>query len=133
MKKLLILLLACSFFTACNNNKANNQRDNGRTDNRNKDDYRNNNDKNKEGNTNYTNDNNNTDKGGWSSSDVKKFVDNCVSTAVNNGNQEGFAKDYCNCMQKKLERKYPNANDISTADLNSPEIKDMEKDCNGGN
>lgn len=40
------------------------------------------------------------------------------------------ARDYCHCMQAKLEKKFPDVLDIEKGlDLNSPEMKSNIQDC----
>ena len=152
MKKLLILLMAFSLFTACNNEKgARNDRD-SRTNSRDKDDYRNEDDRDKDKTSDRddrdrdddrTSDDRNTDdrdndrtsdrdddrkSSGWSSKDVDDFVSSCVSTAVS-GMSRTQAENYCECMQVKLERLYPNPNDAANIDVNSSSMQKMVKDC----
>jgi len=107
MRKLLIFLLAGTIFTACNNNK--DDRRSGRGTNNNRDDRYNN-------------------EEGWSSQVVRAFVDNCVEEAEN-GLTPSEALDYCECMQKKIERMYPDANDLESLDMESPRVKQMIEDC----
>lgn len=144
MRKVFILLLAVSLFASCKDKKVD-RRDDRRSE-RDRDDYRSGDD-NRDRNSkdaDYTDDKNNDDRnsdrnnsddrnsgGGWSSSEVKIFVDNCVSSAVNGGMQQSRAEDYCNCMQKVLEKDYPNANDVGNVDMNSSRMQAAVKDCLG--
>lgn len=141
MRKLIILLLAASLFAACNNDKGKVNRDDRRTD-RDKDDYRDRDDESGDKekdtkSTDYTDDrektsDDNKDKsGGWSSSDVNIFVDNCASEAVKGGMQQRKATDYCECMQRKLEVMYPNSQDVGNIDVESAEMQAMVKKCLG--
>lgn len=87
---------------------------------------------------NNTTDNNQEDysNGGWSSSEVKKFVGDCMRTAQAGGMEELDAQSYCDCMQDKLSKIYPSfkeANKLTTADLSTPSMKRMVKSCLPGN
>lgn len=45
--------------------------------------------------------------------------------------EELDAQSYCDCMQDKLEKKYPNSGDpeLLTLDMDSPAMKTMVNDC----
>jgi hypothetical protein len=144
MKKLLILLLACSLFAACNNNKAARERDRS-SNSRDRDDYRDNRDNNsrndedrdrdRDRNTDYTNDNDDrnnsssSSSSSWTSRQRDEFTTSCVNTAVEGGMDRSMAQSYCSCMQGKLERLYPNPNDANNLDVNSTEMQNMMRDC----
>lgn len=135
MRKLIIFFLTASLFIACNNDKKSDRRSDRETD-----DYRSDD---KEAKDRDTKDADYKDSGekektddvkssdGWSSSDVRLFVDNCVSEAVKGGMQQTKATDYCECMQRKLEVLYPNSQDVGNLDVESPNIKDMINKCLG--
>ena len=60
---------------------------------------------------------------GWSSSDRKQFLSTCTGAAKGAMGEEK-ANSYCDCMQKKLEVKYPDprdANKVTSAELEKPE------------
>ncbi|MGB3008692.1 MAG: hypothetical protein WBC06_19405 [Chitinophagaceae bacterium] len=135
MKKVLIPLLAVFLIVSCDNKSKNDKGKNESS--RDRDDYRNT-DKNKDQeendkdrNTNYSRDEENEDKdknenyssGGWSSSDVNEFVTSCVSSAVKEGMQRSAAQNYCECMQQKIENKYPNSSDA--AEIADAEMEDL--------
>lgn len=64
---------------------------------------------------------------GWSSADKEQFVKDCTAGASSMGAQK--AKDYCECMLPKIQKKYPTvaeANKITTADA---EMTEMAKEC----
>lgn len=137
MRKLLILVLSAGILFSCNNNKTADKKenaadtltdkskeDNGKLD-RNSGKYDDVVDDDEEGNK-VPDDPNN-----WSSLDVQIFVKSCVNTAVDGGMQKKMAEDYCNCMQKKLEARYPNSEDVSNFKQDSPEAKKMALDCLG--
>ncbi|MGQ0739761.1 MAG: hypothetical protein ACT4OJ_11920 [Bacteroidota bacterium] len=138
MRKLIFLFLAVSLFAACNNDKGKVNRDDRKTD-RDKDDYRDRDEDAKDKDTkstDYIDDkekpNDDNDKsGGWSSSDVNIFVDNCADEAVKGGMQRGKATDYCECMQRKLEVMYPNSQDVGNINVDSDEMQAMVKKCLG--
>lgn len=148
MRKVFILLLAVSLFTSCKDKKVD-RRDDRRSE-RDRDDYRSgDDDRDKDRNSkdaDYNDDRNNDDRnsrdrdnsddsrnsgGGWTSAEVKIFVDNCVSSAADGGMQRSKAEDYCNCMQKVLEKDYPNANDVGNVNMESSRMKAAVKDCLG--
>lgn len=141
MRKLFILFLAAGLFMACNNDKKSDRRSD--RDERSKDDY-DTEDKDSKKDADYK-DGESRDKedmpvkkdddagasGNWSQSDVRVFVDNCVSEAVKGGMDRTRATDYCECMQRKLDVLYPNSEDVGNLDVESPEIKDMINKCLG--
>ncbi len=151
MKKLLILLMAFSLFTACNNDKGRPTNDRDRTNTRDKDDYGNDDSKDKDKDDDRTkpddddrnkpedddrnkpedddrdDDSNSSSK--WSSRDVKDFVSSCTSEAEKGGMGRSAASNYCECMQVKLEKLYPNPNDAGDIDINSSSMQKMVKDC----
>ena len=67
-------------------------------------------------------------KGGWSSGDKETFLKTCTDGATSSmGAQK--AKDYCECMLPKIQKRYPTvaeANKITTADA---EMTKMAEDC----
>ena len=119
-----------------NNNNNNNGNDNSNNDRNNDRTNNNNNGNNNNGNNNndgpVNNDRTNTG-GGWGSANEQAFTTNCVSSAVNSGLEQRRAQNYCDCMLGKLERKYPDPNDVAGLDENSPVMKQMAQDCIGGN
>lgn len=141
MRKVLILFLAVSLFASCKDKKTD-SRDDRRSE-RDRDDYRTRDDDrdNDKRETDYKDDRDSRDKdeykdtddnnsgGGWSSAEVKVFVDNCAPEAEKNGLTFRQATDYCECMQRGLEKMYPNANDVGNIDMESPRIKRMVEDC----
>lgn len=153
MRKVLVLLLAVSLFTSCKDNKKTDRRDDRNYE---RDDYRNNDDRNNDRNnddrnndrnnddrnsrnSDYNNDDrdnrNNRDNGddnssNWTSADRNTFIDNCVPEAEKNGLSNRQATSYCTCMQKGVERMYPDKNDVDKLDMNSAEVKRMVQDCN---
>ena len=89
-------------------------------------------------NTNTNNDDDGADysSGGWTSNEVKRFVNGCVSEAEKGGMEYLDAQSYCDCMQFKLAKIYPNAKDVdrlTEADLETPAMKRMIKSCLPGN
>lgn len=143
MRKVFVLLLAVSLFTSCKDKKVD-RRDDRRSE-RDRDDYRSGDDKDRNSrDADYKDDKNSDDRssdrdrtsddnrgGGWSSAEVKIFVDNCVSEAVKGGMEQRRSEDYCSCMQKVLEKDYPNANDVGNVDMNSSRMQAAVKDCLG--
>jgi hypothetical protein len=124
MRSVLIFLMALTLFTACKN-KAKASRETESTDTKTKDNSRDNNKDNTDNNSSNTDYNS---SGGWTSAQVSEFVDNCVSEAEKEWSHSA-AQSYCTCMQQKLERKYPNANDAAGLTENSPELKEMAEKC----
>jgi hypothetical protein len=69
--------------------------------------------------------------GGWPSEDKDGFMSECVNAAKANMSEEK-AKNYCECMLYKIEKKYPNIKampEVNDAFLSSPEFKQWAKDC----
>lgn len=130
MKKTLILLVAVSFFTACNNDKSSKDKnDRNSSDNQNKDDYRNN-----ENNTD-NNKNESRDKedntASWPRSDENKFMDDCEGTAKQNVGA-ARANEYCDCMLQKIKKMYSSymEADRKLAGRTQEEINQLAADCN---
>ncbi len=70
----------------------------------------------------------------WTSKDKNDFTRECIANATEALGAEK-ASFYCNCMQIKVEAKYPTvteAGKITEADLQSAEFQKMIKDCMGG-
>ncbi len=144
MRKFLIFTLALGLFAACNNNKDKDRRDDRRST-RESDDYRDRDsrDRNDDRNTDYddrdrnndrnvsNNDDNGNSGGGWSSREVETFVNECVSEAEKSEMGRSMAVSYCECMQKQLERMYPDPNDVADIDMESAKMQQMAKDCLG--
>jgi hypothetical protein len=153
MKKLLIMLMAVTLFAACNNNKDRNDRDRGSrrdrddynssdrdrdsrdNDKKNTDyDYKDRNDRDRQDddrrNDDRDDDRNRSSGGGsWSSSEINQFVSTCTDAAEKGGMQRSVAAKYCDCMQVKLEKMYPNAADAGGIDVESPAMKKEIMDC----
>lgn len=99
MKKLLVLLMAFTFFVvSCNNNKtAKNQN----TNNRDKDDYGKNDNVNN-ADENKTNDN--SGNGSWTETDKNKFLKECVG--LFDESQASLANKICPCVLEKMEKEF---------------------------
>lgn len=81
-------------------------------------------------------DQNDYSNGGWSSEEVKQFVAPCVKEATKTGKMDELdAQSYCDCMQDKLAKIYPNAKDprLQTLNINSASMQKMIKACLPGN
>jgi hypothetical protein len=68
---------------------------------------------------------------GWTASERSRFVSDCTN-AAKGGMDESKAKAYCECMQPKIEAKYPSfteANKISAADLQTETWMAEVKKC----
>ncbi len=107
MKHLLILLVAFSLITSCNNN--NKKNDPRGYDPREKDDYRSQ-DKTDEDN----NDKKNTDfndNESWSAADIRKFNNLCLQSVKND---EELADKFCPCVLEKMQKKYSSYEDLDT-------------------
>lgn len=129
MKKLFVLLLAAGLIgTSCNNNKEKSPGDNPTS--KDKDNYLNGNDENnglfgKDDNTNENN--NNEDYGDWSSSDVRKFNDECETSLKNEGLESGMVDQICSCWFDKVKRKYSSFKEADSDHSGAHE--QMIKDC----
>jgi hypothetical protein len=69
---------------------------------------------------------------GWSSKDVREFVDTCIKEAEK-GFSRSKATSYCTCMQVKLEKLYPDSKDVESVDFQTASMKRMVQDCLAGN
>lgn len=135
MRKLLILFIAASLFTACNNDKKDDRRSSDRD--REKDDYRSRDDDKSDDtrNTDYKDDRNtertSDDGGGWSRSEENKFVDDCVAEAEKNVGGSR-ASEYCDCMLNKLKRMYSSYKEAERelANITQDEVTQLAADCN---
>ena len=71
----------------------------------------------------------------WTAADRAKFVKDCTKEASTGGVMtEEQAKTYCDCMQPKVEAKYPTvaeANKLKAADMQTPEWMDEARKCLG--
>jgi len=65
----------------------------------------------------------------WKASEIREFLNSCVNKAVSKGSGKAVAEEYCSCMQKKLEKRYPDTKDLVGLDLESPSITRMAEDC----
>ena len=81
------------------------------------------------------NDKSNNTGNGWPEVEVNAFVKECVSAAKKKGMEYLDAQSYCDCMQYKLEKLYPNVYDkrLQSLDMESPSIKKMVQSCLPGN
>lgn len=139
MRKLLILFIAASLFTACNNDKKDSRRSSDRD--REKDDYRSrDDDKGDTRNADYKDDKDSRDRedtrntddgGGWSRSEENKFVDDCVAEAEKNVGGSR-ASEYCDCMLGKLKRMYSSYKEAERelANITQDEVTQLAADCN---
>jgi hypothetical protein len=71
----------------------------------------------------------------WTAADRSKFVKDCTNEAKSGAVMtEDQARSYCECMQPKVEAKYPTiaeANKLKSSDMQSPEWMDEAKKCLG--
>lgn len=104
MKHFLVLLMAFSVITSCNNDKK--EKDRG-YDKRERDDYRAQEEKDKEPDT------KNTDykADGWTASDIRKMEEKCLESVDNN---QAIADKFCPCVIEKMQRKYSSYEDLDT-------------------
>lgn len=142
MRKLLILFLCAGLLFACNNDKKDDRRSTRDRD-RESDDYRNrddrdddrrntdyNDDRKKDRDDSYNKDNDDRkSSSGWAAAEARAFVSECVPAAEKNGLSRSQATEYCECMQTKIERLYPDVNDAARIDMESAEMQQMVRDC----
>lgn len=67
----------------------------------------------------------------WPSSERVDFIKECINSAKD-AMSEDSARQYCYCMQEKVEAKYPSIDDaakLSAEDLQTPEWKKQINDC----
>jgi hypothetical protein len=77
-----------------------------------------------------TNDNNN--HGNWTDQQHQQYVQACVNTAMRNqGVTTQRANAYCECMTRKIEKKYgfAEASQLTTADFQTEEMQNAITDC----
>lgn len=65
---------------------------------------------------------------GWSKTEKNQFMNTCISTASKRVSQSR-AEEYCSCMQEKIERKYPDYNEMNSK-MTSTEVNDLAAGCN---
>jgi len=61
--------------------------------------------------------------GTWTKKEREEFISSCINSAKENGLPETKAKNYCECSQFKVEKKYPNI-----ADLDKITEEDLKSD-----
>jgi len=69
---------------------------------------------------------------GWPAADKKEFLTTCTAAAVRGGMENAKANSYCDCMQKKLEAKYPDvkqASKVTEQEMQSDAWIKEVKDC----
>ena len=64
---------------------------------------------------------------GWTTAEKQQFLDNCAPAAMNNGLSERQANAYCSCMQEKLEKLYPVAEE--SAKMSNSKMNELAKEC----
>ena len=62
----------------------------------------------------------------WPDSTRTAFINDCITNSKANMTEDK-ARQVCNCMQGKIEAKYPNYADAAT--LNMQQMNDMAKEC----
>ncbi len=70
----------------------------------------------------------------WSSKDITDFTSSCEREAIRAGLENVKAVSYCNCMQVKMQKQYPNVKDaakVSKEDLEKPAMQAQIKECLG--
>ena len=134
MKKLLILLMAFSLFTACNNDKGKYSRDDRNSNNREKDDYSNKDDRSNDDKTSNNDKRSEEDKDtkdytskeGWTQRDKDKFMDECLGGFASN--QQALGKKICPCALDKFEKRYASLSDVNEK-AEEAEGKKYGKEC----
>jgi hypothetical protein len=116
MRILLILLLATSLLTACDNNPfANNNRKKDTRDKTDKDD--------RDRNDDYDDEDKDDTRSNWTKKQRNHWMDKCLDEL----RDESKAKQICSCAVDKLEQKYPDERDIRDKDV--PEGDRLIEDC----
>lgn len=62
----------------------------------------------------------------WTRSEQNEFMENCVE---NTGLSKAKSEEYCDCMLKKLQSRYPKATDMNRASDLKGEINEMAPGC----
>jgi len=68
----------------------------------------------------------------WTAGERSEFISQCIGSAKAGGLGEQKAKNYCECMLYKIEKKYPSsaqAVTITAETMKSPEFKKWIQDC----
>ncbi len=113
MKKVFIVLMALSLFTACDNNKFPDKKADYRTDD-------NDGPKKKDDDADYN------DGGGWSSSDKSKFNRECLSGFSEDN--EALGRKICPCVLEKYQKKYSSYSEVEEAN-DEAEVKRVALQC----
>jgi hypothetical protein len=131
MKKLLIVFMALSLFTACKDDKGG-KKDRRETESREKDDYRND-DKPSEEKMTKEEKEPETKSEGWTSADERRFASDCEGTATKNVGA-ARATEYCDCMLQKLKNmfsSYAQADRELAEPSRAADVQKMADACNG--
>lgn len=153
MKKLVFILFVFSFFSACKSKENANE---NKIENRSKDDYQKkiidddkgqnddskkqtkpvDDDLDEDGNSradveSINGQDDSEDLGGWSLAQEIKFIKDCRGRAEKNVGVSR-AKEYCNCMVKKLKNLYPSYEEMerNVTKMSQADISKMAEDCN---
>lgn len=128
MRKLLLLFLAFSLLTSCNNNPF--SKNEKKEDARDKDDRNTKDDRDDKDDKNGKNDRDKDDddngKSNWTSKQRNKWLNECMDAADNSPR----AKEVCSCVLEKMEKKYPDASDVEKA--SEAEGTRLAKECMAG-
>jgi hypothetical protein len=108
MRKLFVVVIAASLFAACNNNKSSKETTDSGTG------------------TNTTTTTTNATVSGWPDSTRTAFITECVNNSKGKMT-EVEARRVCNCMQEKIEARYPTYSDAAA--LTMQQMNDMAKEC----
>lgn len=73
-------------------------------------------------------DNDNRGGGSWTTADEQAFLNTCFRNATNAGADEQTSKSHCNCVLKKVEKKY-RSYDEANRRASKSEIDAMEQEC----
>jgi hypothetical protein len=131
MKKLLILLVSFTLVAgACNNKaKTSDAEKTTTTDKDTKDEKKDSDNKGDDNNNDDSRNSSNNNNDGWSARDINDFVTSCVNSASDGGMARSAAQRYCDCMQRELEKRYPDPVDAARIDIESPDMQQLVKDC----
>ena len=102
--------------------------DDENTDDRNADDEETSNDDDSESRSRNNDDEEDSGDASWTRSEQNEFMENCVE---NTGLSKSKSEDYCDCMLKKLQNRYPKASDMNRASDLKGEINEMAPGCLG--
>ncbi|MBL7740355.1 MAG: hypothetical protein JNK14_14155 [Chitinophagaceae bacterium] len=126
MKKILLLFLAISLLTGCENNPFAKKDTKEEKKDKDNDKDNDNDDDDDKGDSKRDNTDDDDAKGNWTSKQRTEWLNECVDEAGNTPQ----ARDICACVLEKAEKKYPDVSDAEN--MTESEAERMARDCMSG-